>query len=162
MKLNFVELIKLLALLLVVEFIYWFTQDFVIFNIHLIDSLPILYYSSAPLISLLLLIPLVMLRKRTGSNLYNVFFLLFTTYFMFSAGQLYGQYCADIKNLNTSYFLLNTILMLIVIVVGSLFLLRELISEKPIILGLGLVVLFLDYYYFLFGYNMFYVNHGIS
>lgn len=150
------EIARILIAVIVVEAIYWTTQDYVIFNDRFLNEFPLLYYSSAPLITAILLIGLLFIKGFKNSIVFNILVLLFATYFLVSIDQLYGGYCDDFKNLSLVYFIFNASLLAIAVLLFFKLIVPGLSRRSMIANAISFVVLFLDYYFFLLGFWLFY------
>jgi hypothetical protein len=151
------EFAKIILAIVAVEFIYWSKQDYVIFNDRFLNTLPLLYYSSVPLLAAFFLLILILIRNYSKTVIFNIFILLFGTYLLFSVDHLYGDYCVDFKNLNQTYFIIN---LSIIASIAILFfkIIAPYLSRRSIIVNsISFVILILDYYYFLVGFSFFYL-----
>lgn len=151
------EFVKIILAILVVEFIYWSTQDYIIYNDSFINKLPILYYSSAPILAVLLLIILVLIRHLGETIIIYLCILLLETYFLFSISQLYGAYCVEFKNLSELYFTINLLIMISIAILFYKYIAVYLSFQSILVISIASLVLILDYYFFLVGYSFFYL-----
>lgn len=152
-----VEILYIPILVVLVEFIYWTTMDWLIFNDEALDSgLEIMYYSSAALVAL----GLTTLQTVIGHKIYDflnyLILVLINTYLLFSVIQMYGVYCDDIKNLSSFYVSLN---ILIILSAGYLMIFKVIprLRRAGIVwVAISTILSFIDFLFLFYGYELFY------
>lgn len=147
-----------IALLVVLcEFIYWTTMDWVIFNAKALEyGLGIMYYSSAPLLALVLSFAQSRLINKIPVFLNYLILMLTNCYILFTLQHLYFDYCDENKNLSPLYTSLDVI---ILIVVGYLVIFKILPKMKwrgILVVAISTVLAFIDFLFLLYGYKIFY------
>lgn len=102
-------------MVLLCEFIYWTTTDWVIFNVKALDyGVDFLYYSAGPILALGLSFTQSRFFERIPVFVNRFVLTLTNVYVLFALLQLYSDYCDENKNLSVAYTSLNVGILLAV------------------------------------------------
>lgn len=149
--------ISVLLVVLLCEFIYWTTTDWVIFNVKALDyGVDFLYYSAGPILALGLSFTQSRFFERIPVFVNRFVLTLTNVYVLFTLLQLYADYCDENKNLSVAYTSLNIGILLAVGYLIIFKIIPKMESRGYLIVAISTLLLAVDLLFLDLGFRVFY------
>lgn len=150
-------ILELVSIILLVEFAYWTTSNFIVFNSKTLDTtLEFLFYLLPSLVALALTILLKQILRNISPFISKLILVLINAYSFLCIIMLTSGYCDFEKNLDLIYSVIVVLILVAITIIIIKNVLPKMSRKDILIASLATAIAFYDFLFSLVGYGLFY------